>query len=167
MKLKVRELVILGLMTAILFVAQVALSFLPNIELVSLLVIVYTLVFGPKVLYVIYAFAVLEGLLYGFSSWWITYLYIWTVLAGLTWCFRKMESTLGWAILSGAFGLAFGALCELSHFFFVGWQAMIASWVSGLMFDIAHCVGNFLAALALFNPLLYLLRKLAQRAQIT
>ena len=167
MKLKVRELVILGLMTAILFVAQVALSFLPNIELVSLLVIVYTLVFGPKVLYVIYAFAVLEGLLYGFSSWWITYLYIWTVLAGLTWCFRKMESTLGWAILSGAFGLAFGALCELSHFFFVGWQAMIASWVSGLMFDIAHCVGNFLAALALFKPLLYLLRKLAQRAQIT
>ena len=44
---------------------------------------------------------------------------------------------------------------------------MIASWVSGLMFDIAHCVGNFLAALALFKPLLYLLRKLAQRAQIT
>ena len=96
MKLKVRELVILGLMTAILFIAQVALSFLPNIELVSLLIIVYTLVFGPKVLYVIYAFAVLEGLLYGFSTWWITYLYVWTILAGATWCFRKMESLLGW-----------------------------------------------------------------------
>ena len=165
MKLKVRELVVLGLLTALVYVAQIALAFLPNIELVSLLFILYTLVFGPKVLYIIYTFALLEGLLYGFGIWWITYLYVWTILAGLTWCFRKMESSLGWAILSGAYGLAFGALCEISHFFFVGWQGMVASWLAGLTFDIAHCVGIFLAALALFKPLLHLLKRLAAQTQ--
>mgnify|MGYP001090424746 CR=1 FL=1 len=90
MKLTVKELVALALLTALLFVAQVALAFLPNIELVSLLIIVYTLAFRHKVLYVIYAFAVLEGLLYGFTMWWITYLYVWTVLAALAWAFAGL-----------------------------------------------------------------------------
>ena len=49
MKLRARQIVILGLMTALLLVAQVGLSFLPNIELVSLLIIVYTMVFRRKV----------------------------------------------------------------------------------------------------------------------
>ena len=60
MKLHVRELVFLALCTAVLFVSQVALAFLPNIELVSLLVIVYTHAFRRKVLYIIYAFTLLE-----------------------------------------------------------------------------------------------------------
>ena len=67
MKLTVRELVFLALCTAAMFVSQVALSFLPNIELVSLLVIVYTHAFRRKVLYILYVFALLEGLLYGFT----------------------------------------------------------------------------------------------------
>lgn len=70
MKLTVRELVFLALCTAAMFVSQVALSFLPNIELVSLLVIVYTHAFRRKVLYILYVFALLEGLLYGFTTWW-------------------------------------------------------------------------------------------------
>ncbi len=161
MKLKVREIVILGLMTALLMVGQVAMSFLPNIEIVSLLVILFTLVFGWKVLYVIYAFALLQGLLYGFGMWWVTYLYVWTALAGIAWLFRGMDSSLGWAILSGAYGLAFGALCAISHLFFVGWQGMISAWISGIPFDIAHCVGNFVVALALYKPLRRVLGKLA------
>lgn len=120
MKLTVRELVFLALCTAAMFVSQVALSFLPNIELVSLLVIVYTHAFRRKVLYILYVFALLEGLLYGFTTWWLTYLYVWTILAGLAWAFRRMESPLGWAVLSGAFGLAFGALCELVYLPIIG-----------------------------------------------
>ena len=125
MKLTVRELVFLALCTAAMFVSQVALSFLPNIELVSLLVIVYTHAFRRKVLYILYVFALLEGLLYGFTTWWLTYLYVWTILAGLAWAFRRMESPLGWAVLSGAFGLAFGALCELVYLPIIGPRAAL------------------------------------------
>ncbi len=164
MKLHVRELVFLALCTAVLFVSQVALAFLPNIELVSLLVIVYTHAFRRKVLYIIYAFTLLEGLLYGFSTWWLTYLYVWTVLALLAWAFRRMESPLGWAILSGAFGLAFGALCELVYLPIIGWRASVAAWVSGIPFDLAHCFGNFVAALALYRPLSRLMERLVPRA---
>ena len=65
---RTRELVVMGVLTAIVFVAQVALGFLPNIEVVTLLFILYTLVFGKKVFFMIYAFALLEGVFYGFGA---------------------------------------------------------------------------------------------------
>ncbi|MDQ9757401.1 hypothetical protein RFZ45_00270, partial [Acinetobacter baumannii] len=71
----------------VLFVAQIALAVLPNIEIVSLLVIVYTLVFERKTIPIIYAFALLEGLVYGFGIWWIMYLYVWTILYAIVRCF--------------------------------------------------------------------------------
>ena len=53
-----------GLLTAVLFVLQVALSYLPNIELVSLSVILYTLVLGKRFIPILMAFSLLEGLIY-------------------------------------------------------------------------------------------------------
>lgn len=160
MKLSAREIVILGLMTALLLVAQVGLSFMPNIELVSLLIIVYTMVFRKKVFLIIYTFVLLEGLIYGFGTWWFTYLYVWTVLALLAWAFREMESTLGWAILNAAFGLMFGALTALTNLFISGIGGMISYWVAGIPFDLMHCAGNFATALVLFKPLTALFKRL-------
>ena len=78
-----RHLALGGILAALLFAAQAALAFLPNIELVSLLVILYTLFLGKRVVPVLLVFALLEGLLYGFGLWWVSYLYVWPLLAGL------------------------------------------------------------------------------------
>lgn len=48
MKYTTFEIVILGMLGAIACVCQVALSFLPNVEVVSILFIVYTKVFGKR-----------------------------------------------------------------------------------------------------------------------
>ena len=79
--MKTREIVTMGILSAILLAAQVSLGFLPNIELVTLLLIVYTLVLKKKVFFVIYVFVLLEGMIYGFGLWWINYLYVWSVQA--------------------------------------------------------------------------------------
>ena len=50
--MKTREIVIYGILSAVLLAAQVSLGFLPNIELVTLLLIVYTLVLKKKVFFV-------------------------------------------------------------------------------------------------------------------
>ena len=160
MKLRARQIVILGLMTALLLVAQVGLSFLPNIELVALLIIVYTMVFRRKVFLIIYTFVLLEGLIFGFGTWWFSYLYVWSVLALLAWCFREMESPLGWAILNAAFGLMFGALTAIVNLFISGIGGMVSYWVAGIPFDLLHCAGNFVTALVLFKPLTALLKRL-------
>ena len=102
------EIAVLGLMTAILFGVQIALAPLPNIEAVSLLIVLYTRHFRAKTLAVIYAFALLEGLLYGFGLWFVNYLYVWTVFWLLATLLRNLKGLWGWVLLLAGFGLGFG-----------------------------------------------------------
>ena len=113
--MKTREIVIYGILSAVLLAAQVSLGFLPNIEIVTLLILVYTLVFRKKVFFIIYIFVFLEGLIYGFGLWWINYLYVWSIQALITLLFRKNDSVWFWSILSGIYGITFGALCTICN----------------------------------------------------
>lgn len=159
-KLKAKDLAIMGVMAAIAYLSQVVLSFLPNIELVTLLFILYTLVIGKKVFGVVYAFVFLEGITYGFGLWWINYLYVWTVLCLITLLFRKQTSFVFWSVISGLFGMGFGALCSLPYFFISGPTGAFAYWIAGIPSDITHSVGNIFICLILFKPLHYILTKI-------
>ena len=155
-----RELALFGVLGALTFAAKYAMSFLPNIEPVSLMVMLFAVVFGRKCLYPIYLYILLEILFYGISLWNINYLYIWAVLALAAYLMRRMRHPLGWAVLSGAFGLLFGALCGIVDVFIGGFGYAVTKWVSGIPFDIAHCAGNFVIALLLFQPMRQLMEKL-------
>lgn len=160
-----RELAATALMGALLVAAQVALSFLPNIELVSLLLIIYALCFPLRqALMACFVFTLLEGLLYGFGIWWGMYLYSWPLLVLLARRMRGNPTRMGAALLSGGFGLSFGALCAIPYLITGGLSYGVGWWVSGIPFDIAHCIGNLLAALVLFDPLLRLFSRLARTA---
>lgn len=161
-----REIVILGLLGAMLFVCKLALAWLPNIEPVSLLVMVYVAVFGRKALFPIYIYVGLECLTWGFNVWSLCYLYVWAVLALGAYLLRRMESPLGWAVLSGAFGLFFGTLCALLYLVWGGWAFAFSWWVSGIPFDLLHCASNFIMALVLFKPCKKVLARLASGMRI-
>ena len=158
--LTVRELVLFGVLGAMTFAAKYVMSLLPNIEPVSLMVMLFAVVFGWKWVYPVYLYVVMEILFYGISLWNINYLYIWAVLGISAMCLKKMDSTLGWAMLSGVFGLMFGALCGIVDIFIGGFGYAVTKWISGIPFDIAHCLGNFFIALVLFKPLRQLMEKL-------
>ena len=80
----VKDIAVIGMMTAMLEAVKIALQAVPNVELVTLLVILYTLYFGKRIFAVIPAFILLEGTMYGFGVWWLMYLYVWPLLACLT-----------------------------------------------------------------------------------
>lgn len=158
-----RQIAVLSILGAMLIVVQVALAVIPNLELVSLLVIIYTALLGARALYPIYIFVLVEGLIYGFGLWFINYLYVWAVLFAVTLLCRKVTGVLGWALISGGFGLVFGALCAIPYLFIGGFNAALAYWVSGIPFDIAHCIGNTAAALLLYKPVYSTLQKLTKK----
>ena len=160
LKLTLRQVVLFGILAALTFGLKVAMSGLPNIEPVSLMVMLFAVIFGWKALYPIYLYVMMEILFYGIGLWNINYLYIWAVLMIAAMLLRKAESPIFWAILSGVFGLLFGALCGIVDIFIGGIGYAAAKWVSGIPFDIAHCAGNFVIALLLFRPLRRLLEKL-------
>ena len=165
-KLTLRQIALFGMLGAVTFGAKVAMSALPNIEPVSLFILVFAAVFGWKCLYPIYLYVMMELLCFGIGFWNINYLYVWAILAAAAILLRKMQHPLLWALLSGLFGLAFGLFCA-PVYAFVGGNIQYAWkwWLAGLTFDISHAAGNFVMALVLFVPLRNLLNKLYAKLQ--
>ena len=159
-KLTVRQIVLFGMLGALIFAAKYVMAFLPNIEPVSLMVMLCAVVFGRKAVYPIALYVVMEFLFYGLGLWNINYLYIWAVLALAAGQMKDVRGALPWAILSGTFGLLFGALCAPVDVAIGGFGYAVAKWISGIPFDIAHCIGNFAIALVMFVPMRSLLEKL-------
>ena len=154
------EVVLFGILGALMFALQVVMAPLPNIEPVSLLVMLFAVTFGWKSLYCVYTFVVMEILFHGLGLWNINYLYVWTVLAFAAILLRNMELPLAWAMVSGVFGLCFGALCGIVDIFIGGFGYAVTKWISGIPFDLMHCGGNFAIALVMWKPLRDLLKKL-------
>ena len=159
-KLPVREMCLLALFGALMFGTQVAMASLPNIHLVAMFIILATLLFSWKALYSVAIFVMLEGLIYGFGIWWLSYLYIWPVLVVIAVLFRANDSALFWAVIAGVHGLCFGALCAIPYLFIGGWEAAVSYWIAGIPFDLMQCAGNFVLTLLLLMPLKRLSEKL-------
>lgn len=160
-KINTKELAGMASLSAILLIGQVGMSYLPNIEIVSLLIYIYTQIYRRKTFFIIYVFVLLEGCIYGFGLWWFGYLYIWSVLALIVLrSGRQQTSVIMTAVILGAYGLSFGMLYALPYFIAGGWAAGFSYWVSGIPFDLLHCAGNVAVSLICYRPLRTLLGKL-------
>lgn len=159
-KLNIREICLFGMLAALTFGAKWVMAGLPNIEPVSLMVMLFAVVFGWKALFPVAVYVLLEIVFYGLGPWNINYLYVWPLLAMVAMLMRKVKHPLLWAVVSGFFGLMFGALCAPVDVFIGGVAYAAGKWVSGIPYDLAHCVGNFAIALLLFVPLRKLITRL-------
>ncbi|MBQ7359476.1 MAG: hypothetical protein IJW63_05210 [Lachnospiraceae bacterium] len=167
MQSKTKDIVYVGMMIAIIEVSKRALDFLPNVELVTFWVIMFTLFLGWKAIYGVIAFTLIEMCFFGIHTWVIMYFYIWPLLVVLTMIFRKKEEPLFWAILSGFYGLLFGAGCSLPYFFIgavdggvaAGFRMMFTWWIAGIPYDFIHGIANFVIMLVLFVPVYKVVQK--------
>lgn len=148
-----RSLVLSALMAAMMLLGKQFMSGLPNIEPVSLFILLFTLELPRQTPLAIGCFVLLQGVLYGFGIWWAMYLYVWYILMLVVLLFRKIDHPLFWAVICGLYGLAFGGLCSLVYFFIWDGSAVLAWWLAGLQFDLYHMAGNFVLTLFLYLPL--------------
>ena len=79
--LNVKTIATVGVMAATLECGKLVLSFLPNIEVVSILTALYGFVFGWAGVLAAFIFVMIEPLIWGFGPWFITYLIYWPLLA--------------------------------------------------------------------------------------
>lgn len=165
MKCSVKELILFGVLAAILTTSQVSLSFIPNVETVSLLIILHSLIYEKKSIYIVVIFVMMMGLIYGFGTWWFGYLIIWPSLSMITCLIRNKvkERYLLLSIYSGIFGLIFGALYAIPVFIFTGINSGIGYWISGIPYDIIHGTGNYFIMLFLGERIFKLLNRLNKK----
>ena len=157
----VRKITRIALLSAILYVSKVALEFLPNVELVSLLTVLYTLVFGKEAFLIVTVFNLFELIQWGFGTWWVSYLYVWPLLVLITLLLKKIikEEFLIWSVVSGLFGLIFVSRFAIVYLP-VDPAYALAYWISGLPWDVWHGVCNFVLMLVIGKPLYLLLKKI-------
>ena len=161
--LTIKEIALFGMLGGLTFGAKFVMSGLPNIEPVSLLLMLFAVTFGVKALFPMGIYIALEILIYGIQLWNINYLYVWPLLLLVALSMRKVTSPLLWAIVAAVFGLFFGLLCAPVYLFTGGLAFAVNWWLSGIPFDLLHCVGNFVIVLLLFAPLRKLLGSLYRK----
>ena len=164
---KLKELVIFAILGSIMFISHIAMMWIPNVHFLGLFIAAYTLTYRVKALIPIYVYVFVYGALYGFSTWWIPYLYVWLPLWALFMLigsFKNIPVKIKiplFMLLCALHGLSFGALYApfQAWLFGLSFNAMLAWIVAGLPFDVIHAIGN-LAAGILIVPLAELLKKL-------
>ena len=114
MKLTARQIAVFGMLGSLMYLSKIVMEFLPNVHLLGVLTISYTLVYRKKALYPIYLYVLLNGLFAGFSTWWLPYLYLWGILWGMTMLLprnlpRRVRPVV-YMLLCGLHGLLFGTL---------------------------------------------------------
>lgn len=162
----VKDIALMGVMLALLFVGKRALDFLPNVEVVTLFFMLYAKHFGKKTLIVSVAFTALETLIFGIQVWVIMYLYIWPVLIIFVLLMKDKLPLWAYAITAAVYGLFFGAMCAIPYLFIGGPAMAFTWWVAGIPYDVLHCVSNFVIALVLFKPLDIALTKVREQLKL-
>ena len=130
--LDVREMCIFAMLGSVMFASKVIMEALPNIHLLGMLTVTYTLVYRKKALIPIYLYVVLNGLFSGFNFWWLPYTYIWTILWGIIMLLprnipRKVQFIL-YPLICAIHGFAFGILYSPAQALMFGLTKSIAQF---------------------------------------
>ena len=164
MKVNIKEIAVFAMLGALMCISKFVMEPLPNMHLLGVFTVAFTVVYRQKALYPIYIFVFLTGALWGFGLWWIPYLYIWTVLWGITMLLPKnMPKKLApivYIIVCGLHGFLYGVIYAPSQALLFGldFKGMIAWIFSGFPFDIIHGISNLCLGV-LIVPIAVVLKK--------
>ena len=167
MKLTIRETAVFGMLGAVMYASKMIMELLPNVHLLGVFIVSFTIVYRKKALYPIYTYVILNGIFCGFAAWWIPYLYVWTILWGAVMLLPeripKKIQPLVYMAVCGVHGFLFGTLYAPAQaiIFGLSFKGMIAWIIAGLPWDFMHGVSNFLCGI-LIMPIVSAL-KLAER----
>jgi hypothetical protein len=170
MKLTTRELTVFAMLGAVMYASKVILEFAPNIHLLGVFTIAFTIVYRKKALYPIYIYVLLNGMFSGFSAWWVPYLYLWTVLWGFVMLLPKkmprLIQPIVYMAVCAVHGFLFGTLYApvQAVLFGLSLEGMVSWIVAGLPWDFLHGVSNFFCGV-LIMPIVSVLRLAERYAQ--
>ncbi len=169
----VRRLVLIAICASIIIVGKLIFLSIPNVEVVTFFLIIFSLIFSVKeALAIAIIYTIVEIYMFSFSE----QFYIWSLIVIATSLVKKIfkENFQLWAIYSGFFGLIFGTLSAIPFFLFyeyfaqnipkeTGRLTMLAYILKGLPFDAIHMVGNYFIMLLLGEYVYKLFKKLTKQ----
>ena len=172
MKLTIREIAIFGMLGSIMYASKFLMELFPNVHLLGVFTVAFTVVYRKKALYPIYTYVILNGIFCGFATWWVPYLYVWTILWGVVMLLPpnmpKAIRPLIYMAVCAAHGCLFGTLYAPAQalLFGLNFKGMIAWIIAGLPWDFVHGISNFLCGI-LIMPIISILKLAEKNAEKT
>lgn len=133
---------------ALMFASKILMEAIPNVHLLGCMIMAITLVYRAKALFPIYIYVFINGIYAGFAPWWIPYLYVWTILWGVTMLLpKRMPKKLApviYMVVCALHGFLFGVLYAPAQAWMFGYdfEMMLAWLISGIPADIIHGISN-------------------------
>lgn len=164
MKITVKETAVFGMLGALMYASKIIMEVAPNVHLLGVFTIAITVVYRKKALYPIYTYVLLNGMLSGFSTWWIPYLYVWTVLWAVTMLLPKnmpkVIKPIVYMVVNACHGFLFGTLYApvQALIFGLSFEGVVAWIIAGLPWDFIHGVSNFFCGMLIVPIVNVLLR---------
>ena len=167
----IRYTALVGMMAASVECAKLALAALPNIEAVSLLLALYSYVFGFWGVLAALVFVCIEPMVWGMGTWVVSYLIYWPLLA-LVFCLLRFLKVRNRFIVSGAVVLLTAFFGVLTSFVDVGlfsgsleglFYRFGIYYLRGVGFYLTHTISNAVIFLLLYPILLPVLEKIKAR----
>lgn len=160
MKLRTRDITLIGILSAILLIGKIVFDFIPNVEIVSLLLMLFGITYGKKSIYISIVFCLCNGLMYGFGSWLLVYFIVYGGLTLVSYSLRRplKESLIMRVVFMALFGLTFGLWFAIEWGIMYGVGAGVVYYLNGVTFDLIHMIGNAVVTLLLSTPILKILR---------
>ena len=149
MKLSAKETVLFAMYGSVMYATKLIMEILPNVHLLGVFIIALTVVYRKKALYPIYTYVFINGIVSGFATWWVPYLYIWTLLWGAAMLIPKgipkKIKPIVYMVVCALHGFLFGTLYAPAQalFFGLNFEGTVAWIVAGLPYDFIHGVSNF------------------------
>lgn len=158
MRIRIFDLVVMAIFTAIIFVVEQALSFIPNVQLTVFLFVLYTRLIGSKkTLFIVVVHTLLDNIYMGTLIWHlvIPMMMGWSlipILLGTV--FKKVQGVVGLSIFALGFGFIYGIM-------FIPFQAYVWGYdmwlyfIYDLPFEFAMGISGALSVAILYQPVYY------------
>jgi hypothetical protein len=145
---------------------KLALSFIPNVEIVTILIVLYSTVFGKKIaIPAVVIFCFVEIFLYGFSYWVITYFIYWDALAFFAALLsKKTKNAAFFTLYAVVMTVFFGILSSIVDTFFSSspdpFRFFMIRYLNGIAFYVTQIVCNAVLFPVAFERMRKVLEKL-------
>lgn len=163
---KIKEIVIIAIFSAILFVQEQALTFLPNIQLTVFLLVLYSKVFGfKKTSIMILIHVLLDSIIMGsLNFFYFPFMLVGWIIIPIIICtlFKKIDNNIILALMGIAFSFFYSWMFVIPEYLFKGINPIVYL-SSDILWELVLALSSFLSILWLYKPCSKLLNKLLEK----
>lgn len=161
--MKVREIVIIGLISALNIGSRLVLQPLPNIKPVTTIILLCGMILGMKIsIGIAIVTTLVSGMLLGLGTFIPFQILAWVIVAFAGSIIGKLfekPNVILMALFSGFCGFMYGFFVSLDKLIIAGLPGFLSYYVAGLPFDCLHAVGNIVFYFIFYPILTPILKK--------